>query len=121
MLLLGSAPVLLSRQGSSYLLDSAAGQAGAAAATPAALSAVVTKDFVPTARPAKFGPTSVGLRSVSGEDQPENDGKQMSSAEFTAHLQAYGVDTAEFGRGDAKTLEEFYHEVIVDEESYLIV
>jgi len=126
--LLGAAPVLLSRQGSSYILDSGADAAveadplDKAKASGATLSELVDKSFVPSAKQARVGPGSVGIRSV-GNDQhePAGDGGPMSLPEFTKHLEAYDVDIAEFGQGDAKTLQEFYNEVMVDQESYLTV
>merc|ERR1712012_1136940 len=43
----------------------------------------------------------------------------MSFSEFKQMLKDRGVDVEEFGTGDAKTLREFYNDVVIDRDSYL--
>mmetsp|Transcript_93313 Transcript_93313/g.194722 ORF Transcript_93313/g.194722 Transcript_93313/m.194722 type:complete len:1242 (+) Transcript_93313:93-3818(+) len=44
----------------------------------------------------------------------------MSVPEFTAFLNKHSIDTDQFGRGAAKSLAEFYKEIVLDKRSYLL-
>ena len=46
--------------------------------------------------------------------------KQMGTPEFTMWLSEYGVDTSRFGKGAAKSLEDFRREINEERKSYLV-
>jgi hypothetical protein len=104
-------------------LTSSAAELPSADGSEKALAELVLGGFVPEGRPAAARTPTAGLLLSAEAPRPEptGGGGHMSLPEFTRLLQAHKIDTAEFGKGDAKTLEKFYHEIMIDQESYLIV
>lgn len=61
------------------------------------------------------------LLQNSGATRTNADASAMSLDDFTQLLSDHKVPLSDFGKGDAKTLEEFYTDVVVDKDSFLIV
>jgi len=108
---LGGERLRLSRRGGSYYAE--AGAAEEAPRGQASLAELVAEEFdvrpAPEAAPA-------GAR-----DGSEADIRGMLFRDFRRYLQSHGVDAEKYGRGDAKTLREFYSDVAIERDSNLEV